>query len=239
MKRTDIGIAVAAISLAAVGCDQERKGPVAQPMVTKTSATTEVSELPTYPASVTSLPRLELGQAILMFMPKLEQPSLGWDFNADGPIAWITDGYQDDEHRNIVTREGLLRVNVLGSPTTVLHKIKHELVWHVRYSSSAPAKFGVESINLQAGETDDGGCFGTLYNGCSFDPRASMKAAQIQYSEVCKHKSGGDSVSIFRLVYPGRVPMLLKWSTSGGSGGESSWLEMALLQNPTAMFTCD
>jgi len=174
------------------------------------------SELTPYPLRLAHLPRIELGTAIAMFMPP-KGDSLDWDFNANGPISWETVGYEDDPRAGGSRRVGALRIDVLGSVITVLRQTKHELGWEVSYTTSAPAKFGVDLIRLEAP-----GCGGY----CMFDPRPSMKNAGISFDEVCDRGDPANGVTVFLVAYPGRQPTQLRWSNSAGSGAGSSWLEM-------------
>lgn len=175
-------------------------------------------ELTPYPPQLAQLPRIELGTAIAMFMPPAGD-SLGWDFNANGPISWETVGYEDDPSAGGSRRIGALRIDVLGSVMTVLRQTNHELGWEVAYTTSAPAKFGVNLIRLEAP-----GCGGY----CMFDPRPSMRNAGISFDEVCDRGGSANGVTVLHLTYPGREPMQLRWSNSAGSGAGSSWLEMRM-----------
>lgn len=193
--------------------------------------TEEKPDLPTlepYPASLRRLPQLELGTAVLQFMPPAGSELIDWSFNADGPVAWETEGYASDINGDRSTRKGLLRVHVLGTFATVLRQVKNELAWNVQYTTTDNAKWGPQSIELSPGVDNEGGCFGTLYDGCAFDPGPSLTEVGIAYSVVCQSSSEGNGTSVLTLSYPGRAPMLLTWSTSTGSGGESSFLTMRL-----------
>ena len=181
-----------------------------------------------YPASLERLPQLELGTAVLQFMPLAGSELIDWSFNADGPVAWQTEGYASDIHGDRSSRKGLLRVHVLGTFSTVLRQVKNELAWNLQYTTTDNAKWGPQSIELSPGVDDEGGCFGSLYSGCAFDPRPSLTQAGIAYSVVCPSSSEANGATVFTLSYPGRARMLLIWSTSTGSGGESSFLTMRL-----------
>jgi len=226
---------VAAVLLASCKAEQHPTlnpdAVVLSKVVLKNVTTGENPDLPVlapYPAALKYLPQLELGTAVLHFMPPAESELIDWSFNADGPVAWETVGYTSDIHGDTSTRKGLLRVHVLGTFATVLRQVKNELAWEVRYTTTESAKWGPQSIELAPGVDDEGGCFGTLYSGCSFDPRASLTQAGIAHSVVCSSSNEGNGTSVFTLSYPGRAPMLLAWSTSTGSGGKSSFLTMRL-----------
>jgi len=186
-----------------------------------------------YPSSTEALPRIELGKAIKMFMPA-DGKGIGWDFNVDGPIAWMTDGYETTTNQSRAQRIGLMRIDVLGKISTVLRKSKHELAWSVTYAANdSIPKFGAEMIRLSPES-----CFGTMYDGCMFDPRPSMTRAGISVTERCFRGHDSNGVAVFILAFPDRTPMQLLWANSQGSGGGSSWLEMRPLKSATQL-SCD
>lgn len=151
-----------------------------------------------------------------MFMLPLGASLLDWDFNVDGPIIWKTHGYEGGEDANSRSyRQGMLRVDVLGSSATVLRQKMHELSWMVEYETEMPAKCGVESITLQPGVPGGINCFGHTFSGCWFDPRPSMEKAGIAFSELCKRGYDENGTTVFGLDHPGHAPMLLEWINSG------------------------
>lgn len=198
-----------------------------------TDATVETPTLTPFPSSTESLPRMELGNAIKMFMPPKDK-GIDWEFNVNGPIAWMTEGYETVTNQSRAQRSGLMRIDVLGKISTVLRKSKHELAWSVTYAAgSSIPKFGVETITFSPDN-----CFGTMYDGCMFDPRPSMIRAGISFTERCSRGHAGNGVSVYILAFPARTPMQLLWTNSEGSGGGSSWLEMRPLDN-AAQLNCD
>jgi hypothetical protein len=176
--------------------------------------------LPPDPESVAPLPRFELGEALALFMPA-SGGGIEWEFNATAPVFWKTDGFETSASESGWRRVGLLRVDVLGTVSTVLRQVKHELAWEVVYATEAQSKFGVETITLQPLD-----CFGTTNTGCTFDPRPSMKKAGIAVVERCFSGDENNGIAVFDMTYPGRRPMQLRWINSAGSGGAATWLEM-------------
>jgi hypothetical protein len=66
-----------------------------------------------YPPSANELRSLELGEAILFFMPKEDAEIIAWDYHVDGPIAWLTDGFEPyPSNRRGFFREGRLKLEV-------------------------------------------------------------------------------------------------------------------------------
>lgn len=203
-----------------VGPNDESGRPRTQPVnqMVGTDTVNIAPALTPYPEDTNSLSRLELGEALLTFMPVADE-RIPWDFNASGPVRWKTAGIEYVGGR--ARRVGLLRVDVLGSMSTVLRQARHELAWTVIYEAERP-KFGVEFIRLEPLD-----CFGTMHSGCTFDPQASMKQAGITYVQRCFEGNGENGRVVYDLTYPGRAPMQLRVTNSAGTGGESSWLEMS------------
>lgn len=169
----------------------------------------------------------ELGEAILLFMPDKNMEYISWDFRADAPIEWMTNGYKtekaDSKGEAESFREGLMRINVQGIESHILRKKKEELAWKIHYSTFNPnPKFGVESIQLQAGDSE-GECFGELYDNCTFEAEKSMKDAGVFATKVCENpERGGGPVIGYELSFPNKEKTNARLETNGGSGGSNS-----------------
>ncbi|MDO8754134.1 MAG: hypothetical protein Q7J80_09610 [Anaerolineales bacterium] len=160
-----------------------------------------------HPPSAKKLPSIELGQALLLFMPDEASKFVGWDFRSEAQIVWLSDGYEtrkDEKTQNTSVRHGLMRINVNGKKSTVLKKKKNELAWRVEYESNNPPKLGIETITLGPG-TPTETCFGELYSGCAFDPIPSIKASGIKVKVLCGGKHQISPIDIgLELSHPGR-----------------------------------
>lgn len=182
-----------------------------------------------YPPSVKKLPSIELGQAILLFMPDEGSRYVGWDFRSEAQVAWLSEGYEakkDDKAQTTSVRHGLLRVNVNGKKSTVLKKRKVELAWRVEYESSNPPKFGIETITLSPG-TPTETCFGELYSGCAFDPIPSLKASGIKVKIICRDKHQVSPVNIgLELSRRGKKKIFARYKWWRGSGGEQAFITL-------------
>lgn len=180
----------------------------------------------THPPEVKKLQSLELGQAILLFMPRVKESQyVGWDFRSESQVAWLSNGYETREDGS-VKRYGLLRVNVNEKKSTVLKKRKVELAWRVEYESNNLPKLGIEAITLGPG-TPTEACFGELYSGCTFDPIPSLKASGIKVKILCGKKHQTSPVNIgFELSYPGRKKTFARYKWWGGSGGEQAFITL-------------
>ena len=153
---------------------------------------------------------------LFCFLCRTSKPnSSAGDYRVNAQIFWITDGYKDS------SREGLLRVHVQGKKSYVLKKEKYELAWTVRYATHSNPKFGVESIDLFPGVPNEI-CFGTLYDGCSFDPIHSIKAAGISAREICERSKSQQKIIGYQLSHPNRQGTLARWEEGWGSGGKES-----------------
>lgn len=169
----------------------------------------------------------ELGRVILTLMPDRGQRTLSWDHRADSAVGWVDPGYKTVRNRlgEFAVRRGLIRTNVLGKRATVLRQRREELWWTVTYLTKGPPKFGPEKILLDPGGLSDV-CFGTLYEGCEYDPLPSLRAAGIRAKQVCHAKIHEAHLTGFTLMHPGRGEIQLLVMDDGGSGGSSTSLEM-------------
>jgi len=166
----------------------------------------------------------ELGEAILLFMPDKKTESVGWDFRSDASIVWATSGYETrkiSKNEEFSFREGLLRINVLGVQSKILRKTKEELPWVVTYGTYSNAKFGVETVELEAGDLTEP-CFGGLYENCAFNPEPSMAANQIAVTKICQKTLGNTSTIGYELTHPNKKNVFAIFENGAGSGGVSS-----------------
>lgn len=183
----------------------------------------ESSKEAIFPPSLSGKPSVELGEFIRSSM--LEKGErLGWDWRVNSDIDW-QDGITQVNSTGYSHRDGVARINVMGVRSSVLKKRKDELGWEVSLRTMKPAKFGPEAIELSPLD-----CFGTLYDGCSFDPASSLKAAGIATKKICSvHLNGSNFSDTYLISHSGKEDMLMTWANSGGSGGESS--RVTLRQN--------
>lgn len=176
------------------------------------------------PNSLSESPSLELGDLVLLLMPKSGE-RIDWDYRTDSAITWQTAGVtQETGDNNGASRAGAVRVNVMGRIATVLKQRKIELAWGVAYWTSRPAKFGPSEIKIEPGTEEP--CFGTGFDGCEFEPLHSLAHAGIDALEACDIQQASDKTRVYLLTSPQRRPVTLIWYTSGGSGGASSWLSL-------------
>lgn len=179
-------------------------------------AAAESSQEAIFPSSLSGKKSVELGDFIRASMLEKGE-SLGWDWRANSDIDW-QDGITQVNSTGYSHRDGVARINVMGVRSSVLKNRKDELGWRVSLRTMQPIKFGPESIELSPLD-----CFGTLYDGCSFDPAESLKTAGIETKKVCSvHLNGSNFSDTYLIRYSGKEDMLLTWTNSGGSGGESS-----------------
>jgi len=177
----------------------------------------ENQSLPIYPASLINTSDIELGEAIIFLMPNSsEEPFWDWRSNSN-KIFWIDNGYKENE--GISSRRGLMRINVLGTYSTVLHQKKEELGWTIEMITKEPPKFGPTKINFEPGLGRSDQCFGSLYTGCSFNSLPSMKKAGLDVKEVCEIKQIGGGIKGYQISASGKNTSLLQERYSEGSGG--------------------
>jgi hypothetical protein len=204
------------LACCASACNEQQKGQYVPPLTAGSIAD----------YSLTEVPSTELGNLILLLMPE-EGAKVLWDWRSESVIRWIDSGYL--EEGTSALRRGVVRVNVRGEASTLLGQRKEELAWTVIYSTDGPPKFGPRMISLQPGSVDSEACFGTLFDGCDFDPIPSLRAAGITVRGLCRDsKYDANFKRVYRLMAPGKRMMLFRWRENAGSGGSSSSYELLL-----------
>ncbi len=207
-------------------------------LIVISTCSTIVFAQPVFPTTVKNLKMYELGDAILLFMPDKNQKIVDWSYHANSPIYWVDDTYSEEtwgDDSIHYLRSGLVRINVKGNVSTFLKKQQHELAWTVTYESVGSPKFGVDSIQLKP-SIPNVVCFGTAFNGCSFDPQSSLKSSKIAFKKVCENKMNAQNFEIaYQLTYPSKKKVFGVWSYSGGSGGDSSSFKIVLSDNQSTL----
>lgn len=180
-----------------------------------------------YPDAAKNIEPVELGQAILSFMPNENDGDINWNFRSNSKnIAWLDSPYVQNEDG--VTRTGLMRINVEGETSKILKKTSLELAWTVRYEAMN-SRFGVEKIYIAPGYAhaslgdSNETCFGELFENCEFSPLKSLERSNISYKKICENSSiGPGDIFAYELNFQGKKSAVLVWSSSVGSGGASS-----------------
>lgn len=171
----------------------------------------------------------ELGTLLLALMPRRGE-GWHWDRLANGPVHWLDKPVlrQRGEHgeAGLNSRTGIVRVNVLGQPVTVLRQRQDEVWWTLRYLSRTDLKWGVESITLAPGLPWGEDCWGLFYEGCHFYVASSLRRAGVRAEVICKDGPLGAPVTLMRLSHYGRASVLLKLKANLGSGGADASLEL-------------
>lgn len=204
-----------------------------------------ISALPTFafaeaihvnPASLQNLPSIELGQAILKFMPSTIE-TVDWSKNAnDKNFKWLDSKYveatRNDNGTIYSTRRAVYRGNVNGVKSTFLEKRVYEMPWLVTLRGEKQGKFGVDSVTffpyVLASDPDDSGmCFGSTHKNCDFMPFNSLKRVGITYKKICENQMGAGNFDIvYLLSASGKKNTYGIWSQSTGSGGSSNAFEL-------------
>lgn len=184
-----------------------------------------------FPKELEETKSIEIGELILILLPDQGDALVGWDHRTKSPIRWITAGYEThkiDNGESLYYRDGIVRTNIGGISSKILRQDKVELGWTVSYINKSNPKFGVENIDLRPGTPKDV-CFGTTQYGCYFDaPLKSLAAASVSVKLICTKSLGSEIVSAYELSHPNKRSTVLRWTTSGGSGGKSSDLSLLL-----------
>lgn len=181
-----------------------------------------VSSQSVYPEAAKSLPLLEIGEAILFLMPSKKLPYLNWSYLGDSSsIEWLDDGYVIESFggEQASMRRGLMRIRVNNKKSTVLKKSLRELAWTVRFMTLGMPKFGFQTIKLSSGPPGDE-CFGSLYDGCDFNPINSMRKSGVKIKKICSNDHVGNGlINGYELSHPMKKTVLARVEDSFGSGG--------------------
>jgi len=204
-----------------------------------------------YPSTAKDLPVVDLADLVVAVLPSEGFENLGWSYmGEDAIIAWQTEGVarrestvgfrQDgtETKEDTTVREGFVRARVAGIPSTILLQNREELVWTVTLETALPEKFGPKSITIRPGMPDsDHQCFGTLTDGCTFTPAQALASTKLKSHIVCRssHFTENNNMQAFAVSAPEKKTSLLVYYASGGSGGDSSWLEIRPLDDESTV----
>lgn len=152
-----------------------------------------------------------------------------WDHLAnDKNIKWLMSGSQEVINYDgsvKSSRQGLVRINVLGSVPTILKNRKYELPWTITYQGGQQ-KFGVKSVLLEPGDNVNG-CFSYPTSNCSFEHIPSLKKQGISTKKVCLDKTKNSlSYEAYQLSMPGKKTTYLYKVNNVGSAGDSTSFEL-------------
>lgn len=198
---------------------------------------TSVSGLSVDPPLAKSLHPLELGE-LLLAATELPRDSIPWDFLSEKTdyVLWLTNGIKEEHHaKDWYRREGLVRVHVMDQWSTVLRNTKMELSWHFNLVAENSSRYGAQEIDIAPGPSQgDGACFGTIYNGCTFNPTPSMTKVGLHPVQYCENRIDAENgTKFFDVSYNGKSRFILGWASSGGSGGATTDLEIYPLSRKT------
>lgn len=176
------------------------------------------------PSIARNLNSYEFGEFVKMYMPdnKVNDKRGLWEFNADNPnIIWTTNGvekaYRVHDDAEIYIREGIARINFLGTVPMMLKKRNVELAWDIVYFSDDLPKFGVKEVRI------DNVCFGTSHQNCESSPLKSLKKSKISYKKICQNIDLGSRKTAYSLNYMNKKTTYLLQTDTCGSGGCSTF----------------
>ncbi len=167
------------------------------------------TDIEVFPESAKSLNSLNLGEAILLFMPDKNQVA-NWNFRSNEEnVLWLDESYLGNFEDGF-TRTGLIRINILGKTSKVLKNKNKELAWSIQFSAK-DSRFGLDSIFIQPGfEHDsfrevDANCYEfEKFEKCGFtndELFESLKKSNISYTPLCNSGApmGDLAVDIYKL----------------------------------------
>ena len=178
----------------------------------------------------------EFGFLIKKLMPANR---IWWDHLAnDKNIKWVTPGSQEVINYDgsvEYSRQGLVRINVLGSIPIILKTRKYELPWTITYKGGQE-KFGVTSVLLEPGDKVNG-CYSYPTSNCSFEHIPSLQKQGITTKKICLDKTKKSLYyEAYQLSIPGKKTTYLYKVNSIGSAGDSTSFE--LYYSPSTQAFC-
>ena len=174
----------------------------------------------------------EFGVIVKKLMPK--EQHVWWDYlSNEKNIKWLTSGSKEIINYDgsiESSRQGLVRINVLGSTPAILRDRKYELPWTITYKGGQ-ARFGVTTVLLEPGDITNG-CFGYPTSNCSFEHIPSLKKQGIITKKICLDKTKNSLVyEAYQLSTAGKKTTYLYKVNSIGSGGDSTSFELYYSSN--------
>jgi hypothetical protein len=192
--------------------------------------------LPVFPPTAKNLRRIELADLVALALPPKGFESLAWDYLANEPaIAWQTQGVAEDTPLHEFDRRGVVRVSVGGKTAVVLHQAREELAWTLTLATNGNEKFGPKRISIQPGVFPDNRCFGTPFDGCTFDAKQAI--ASVKSKLVCRFPVIGDEYQVYSISTADKDASLLVYHSGSGSGGVEADLEIRPLSDQST--ACD
>jgi len=190
-----------------------------------------------YPPTAKKLKSLELGEAVRLFMPALDEDHIPWSFR-NKHVIWIDDSY--DLSGINPSRTGILRINVNGIKSKILKNSMRELVWSVEYIGIQNTNLGVSRIIIKPGLSynnyyGDTHCFGAGAENCTFNPLKSLINANIDVDVLCTGGPTSGKIVGLELTAKDKAKTMATWINSYGSGGSTSWLTLYVSSKPRSL----
>jgi hypothetical protein len=190
------------------------------------------TRLKVFPRSAEHLQPIELPEFIASIVPEHAFGGMTWDYLSNGPIVWITNGYERNKAETY--RRGMVRIRVQGVPSTTLRQQREELAWTLSLVTNDPPKFGPRFLRLEIGFPDAVNCFGDLDEGCAFTPSQALESSRIISNLLCPFHFNGNP-GVYEIRVDKKEPVLLAYFNSGGSGGSISEIEIHPFENREAL----
>lgn len=173
----------------------------------------------------------ELIEALMQ--PKGGSDSFPWDTLANSGIVWSPDGisYVD----GAAVRNGLVRVNVLGTVSTILRSRVEEIFWRIGLAGLQSPNVEADVIAIEPGGVGDFSCFGIGSTSCSFDIEESLEAIGLDYDKerLCS-VSSQRGLDLYTIRKAGYRNMYVAQETDAGSGGAKTTLSMTMYDEAIA-----
>ena len=178
-----------------------------------------------YPDAAAELQPIRLPDLIYNLLP--DNGSRGWDWDSikDPHLKWLVSGlqYTPGETR----RDAMARVRLKDDQTSSVLKDKWvESAWTVSLGTKANPGLGPETITFLPGAPDDE-CRGAGYKGCTYSLSEVEDTKKYQVSQKCQIGEPSRQSVVLMLVAPGKQLTYLSYLTDGGSGGDSTTVELS------------
>lgn len=150
-----------------------------------------------------------------------------WDTMANSDIFWNPAGVSFED--GTAFRNGLVRVNVLGSISTILRSRVEELFWSISLAAVQNPSFGANVIAVEPGGVDELSCFGVMNTLCRFDIEESLRNSGLDYhkGEICD-VGLQRTLDLYIVSKQGYRDVYLVQQTDAGSGGAKTTLSMTM-----------
>lgn len=173
---------------------------------------------------------MPLGRLISVLISPAD-PDLDWSLGAgsDSSVQWTSNGVETTNCGVYAAcRSGKVRVSVDGKELKNLRQKIEPVEWEIFITSTAPAKFPPEKIDLQP-HCD------TV--ACEFSLGEELQKASFEIQKICEQSAPQEKVVGYR-ISNAKQSAFIAYSTGYGSGGTSNSIEILLNKSTSPEVVC-